>query len=169
MDIKKAITQLRQQGLAIEMLTAEVTSEAARWKPDPESWSILEILNHLVDEEVLDFRRHLDHILHTPEQPWPGIDPQAWVIEKAYNQRLLDETRMKFKAEREKSIALLSTLPDPNWEASVNPPWGSLSAGDMLASWLTHDLLHLRQLVALHYHLTATSFQPYGIEYAGKW
>ena len=69
MDLQKAIQQLNEQGQAILVLGTGFALPEARWKPDPESWSVLEVLNHLVDEEVLDFRRHLDHILHTPERP----------------------------------------------------------------------------------------------------
>ncbi len=89
-------------------------------------------------------------MLHTPRRP-PGqaIDPQGWVIEKGYNQRALDSTLAQFKTEREKSLAWLTELEPPNWDSTVSMPWGSLTAGDMLASWLAHDILHLRQLVEL--------------------
>lgn len=169
MDLNKIITQLRHQDIAIRSLAADITEEEARWKPDADSWSILEVLNHLVDEEVYDFRQHTAHILFTPDQPWPEIDPQGWVTERAYNQRVLAETLQNFKREREKSLTWLGELTDPNWDSSVTFHWGALSAGDMLASWLAHDLLHIRQLVELCYQLTSANFQPYGVEYAGKW
>ena len=69
----------------IRALAAGVAPDAARWKPDPETWSILEVVNHLYDEERLDFRVRLDTILHRPEEPWPRIDPQGWVTERRYN------------------------------------------------------------------------------------
>ncbi len=169
MDLQKAIQQLNEQGQAILALGAGFSLSEARWKPGPENWSVLEVLNHLVDEEVLDFRRHLDHMLHTPEAPWPGIDPQGWVIEKGYNQRALDSTLAQFKTEREKSLAWLTELEPPNWDSTVSMPWGSLTAGDMLASWLAHDILHLRQLVELSYQITVSRCEPYRVLYAGEW
>lgn len=169
MEITKVTTQLRYQAQAINALAADLTLEESRWKPNPKSWSVLEVLNHLVDEEMLDFRDHLGHILFTPDQPWPEIDPGAWVTKKQYNKSLLDETLQKFKSEREKSIAWLFGLSDPDWEGFVAAPWGKLTAGEMLASWVAHDLLHLRQLVELRYMLTAKTSQPYKIEYAGDW
>jgi hypothetical protein len=169
MDIHSANQQLKQQGQAILALAGELTLEQARWKPDADSWSVLEVMNHLVDEEVLDFRRHLDHILHTPTEPWPEIDPQGWVTSKHYNERQLDETLIAFEAEREKSLAWLQTLTDPDWDSAVPMPWGHLNAGDMLAAWLAHDLLHLRQLIELRYALTSEESKPYRVEYAGEW
>jgi hypothetical protein len=169
MNIKKAITQLSYQASAIIALASDLTEEQARWKPDAENWSVLEVLNHLVDEEILDFRAHLDHILHSPDLPWPSINPGAWVTEKAYNQRSLAASIQNFRRERDQSLTWLSELKDPNWESFPSLPWGNLTAGDMLASWLAHDLLHIRQLVELRYALTALDCAPHQVSYAGEW
>lgn len=169
MNLEISISQLRHQGKAIIALGKGISIEQAQWKPNPEDWSILEVLNHLVDEEILDFRRHLHHILFTPGEPWPEIAPQAWVGDKKYNLRALDETLENFKSEREKSIRWLEGLRAPTWDAMIQLPWGKLSAGDMMASWLAHDLLHLRQMVDLRYHLTLSNSLPYHVDYAGKW
>ena len=169
MDLSTASAQLKTQGQNILHLAEDLSLEQARWKPDEKSWSVLEVMSHLVDEEVLDFRRHLDHLLHTPTAPWPEIDPQGWVTAKRYNERQLDETLAAFAAEREASLKWLDTLNDPNLDSAAPMPWGSLSAGDMLASWLAHDLLHLRQLIELRYALTEKGCAPYDVEYAGGW
>jgi hypothetical protein len=48
----------------IHALTANISLEGAQIKPIPKSWSILEVISHLYDEEREDFREHLDFILH---------------------------------------------------------------------------------------------------------
>lgn len=169
MNLENAVRQLGHQGKAILSLGKALSDEQARWKPAPEEWSILEVLNHLVDEEQLDFRRHLHHILFTPDEPWPKIAPQDWVVEKKYNQQSLAQTLNNFKSEREKSLEWLKSLGDIDWGKSIELSWGNLSAGDMLASWLAHDLLHLRQLIELHYQLTKSSSTPFCVDYAGQW
>ena len=169
MEKQEMIIQLDVQGQAILILMRGLTEEALRWKPTTSSWSMLEVLNHLVDEEIYDFRAHLDHILHTTNLPWPEIDPQGWVTQQQYNQRPLDESLANFESERKASIAWLKTLSEPNWKSSVEFSWGNLSAGDMLASWVAHDLLHLRQLIELRYQLSAKFSQPFSVTYAGKW
>lgn len=169
MDLELAISQLQSQSKAILSLAEGLSIEQARWKPQSQDWSVLEVLNHLADEERLDFRRHLNHILFTPDDSWPEIAPQAWVTEKKYNQRRLDQTLNDFKFERENSLSWLSGLNNPNWDVVIQLPWGKISAGDMLASWLAHDLLHIRQLVELRYQLTLAKSLPYKVAYAGKW
>jgi len=112
---------------------------------------------------------NLVHILHKPEQPWPKIDPQGWVLERSYNQRSLEVSLAEFKQAREESLHWLAELTEPDWEAAFDLPWGRITAGDMLASWLAHDLLHARQIIELRYLQTELEYQPFSIQYAGEW
>jgi len=168
-NLPSIITQLTRQAEAIRTLVHGVPDEQARWKPSPDDWSILEVIHHLYDEEIEDFRAHLVHILYHADQPWPRIDPGGWVTERRYNEQDPATVLARFLATRQESLAWLSSLDAPNWHAAIAMPWGSLTAGDMLASWAAHDLLHLRQLVELHYAWTQRSVAPHSVEYAGEW
>lgn len=169
MDLDQITTQLAHQAEAIGALVHGVSDEQARWKPDPDNWSILEVLHHLYDEEIEDFRRHLDHILFYADKPWPRIDPGGWVIQRRYNEQDPAAMLAKFLAARQASLAWLGSLDAPDWNTAITMPWGALTAGDMLASWVAHDLLHLRQLVELHYAWTQRALAPHSVEYAGEW
>jgi hypothetical protein len=168
-DLDQLTTQLARQVAAIHALVRDVPDEQARWKPSPNDWSILEVIHHLYDEEIEDFRAHLDHILHHAGQPWPRIDPGGWVTQRRYNQQDPAGMLAKFMAARQESLAWLHSLEAPDWDAAFAMPWGSLTAGDMLASWVAHDLLHLRQLVELQYAWTQQAVSPHSAEYAGEW
>jgi hypothetical protein len=153
----------------IRALVQGVSDEQARWKPGPDDWSILEVINHLYDEEIEDFRLHLDLILHHPNRPWPRIDPQGWVVGRGYNQREVDASLDNFLNAREESLGWLRGLTSPNWQATYDAPFGEITAGDMFASWVMHDLLHMRQLVELHWAYITLSATPYKADYAGPW
>ena len=170
MNLDQIAAQLRSQADAIHAMAVGVSAEQARWQPAADSWSLLEVINHLDDEERLDFRVRLDLLLHQPHEPWPPTDPEGWVVSRAYNQRDLQTSLARFMAARADSIAWLGTLEDPNWESAAVSPWGgTIRAGDMLAAWLAHDLLHIRQLVELHWAWDERQFAPYRLEYAGDW
>ncbi len=169
MDFEFFLTQMSTHVGAISSLTLGISTEQARWKPDPEKWSILEVINHLYDEERLDFRLRLDIILHHPDQSWPPINPQGWVTERAYNSRDLVQSVDDFLLERQKSLAWLKGLDDPDWNASITVPFGQFSAGDIFTAWVAHDLLHLRHLVELHWACTVEAAEPYKVNYAGEW
>lgn len=170
MDLINAIAHLRENSEIIRLLVQNMTAEAARHKPSPDDWSVLEVINHLVDEEREDFREHLDQILHRPDEAWSKIDPQGWVIAREYNGRSLPDSLAHFLQERQRSLDWLEELETPNWESIRATPWRhQITAGDMMASWVAHDLLHMRQLVELKWVATLPDLQPYEVDYAGGW
>ena len=169
MNLDFYFKQLESSGKAIRALAQGLSFEQAHWKPDLESWSLLEVINHLCDEEREDFRAHLAGVLENPIWPWTSIDPQQWVIERGYNERDLDLSVADFLAERTASLVWLSGLSHPDWQAAYEMPWGKLTAGDLLASWAAHDLLHLRQMVELRYACLYQAAQPDRLSYAGEW
>ena len=169
MNLDYLEAQLASNAERIRALVQGVTNEQARWKPSPESWSLLEVINHLYDEECEDFRLRLDYTLHRPGQPWPGIDPGGWVTQRQYNRRDIDESANRFLNARQESLHWLSRLVSPNWEATYDAPFGKIRAGDILAAWVAHDLLHMRQLVELHWAYTIGRLDRYKADYAGSW
>jgi hypothetical protein len=169
MELEVLTNQMANHAASIQSLTVGISAEQACWKPDPKAWSILEVINHLYDEERADFRVRADMTLHQPAEPWAPINPEGWVTEHGYNQRDLAQSVEDFLKERRKSLAWLRGLEAPNWEASVTVPFGKFAAGDILAAWVAHDLLHLRQLVELHWAYTLQAAQPYQVNYAGEW
>lgn len=170
MDAGKLIHELELGAGMVTALLEGVSAEEARFKPTPETWSMLEVLCHLYDEEREDFRQRLDILLHRPADPWPPIRPAEWVAERDYNSREFDEMRRKWLEERQKSLAWLRGLENPAWEQSAATPWGAtMKAADMFASWVAHDGLHIRQLIELRRARTENLTSPYFIGYAGDW
>lgn len=169
MDLPTYLPVLAQNALRIRALVEGVDDEAGRWKPSPEAWSILEVVNHLYDEERQDFRVRLDYILNRPGERWPPIDPQGWVSERQYNARDLGESLQNFLSEREASLRGLREVGDFEWTAATETPFGRVTAGDMFAAWLAHDLLHMRQLIELLYASQRRRLEPFSVAYAGEW
>jgi hypothetical protein len=169
LDLNQIVDRMRANAVAITALARDVSDAQARWKPSADAWSLLEVVNHLYDEEREDFRTRIDYVLHRPGEQAPPIDPEGWVIARAYNQRDPRESLDAFLRERDSSLEWLRGLQNPNWDAEYRALWGVLRAGDLLVAWLAHDHLHLRQLNELHYAYLAQQAAPYSVEYAGDW
>lgn len=170
MDFTACQMQLQQNGELIRELVVGITQQQAVRKPSAEEWSVLEVINHLFDEEREDFRQRLDYLLHHPGEPWPPTDPMGWVTARKYNERQLASSLQNFLDERQKSLAWLDSLDTPDLERfETHPIVGKFRAGDMLASWVAHDILHLRQLMELKYFLLGDEIRPYNPRYAGEW
>jgi hypothetical protein len=169
MHFQQIQEQLQANMKRIETLVEGVSPKQARMKPDANSWSILEVINHLYDEEREDFRARLDILLHHPDQDWHPIDPGIWVTERQYNKKRLDESLAAFIRERKYSVGWLEGLKNPDWDTSREASFGTIRAGDLLAAWVAHDFLHMRQLVELQYFSAIQLAKPYNTNYAGPW
>ena len=91
------------------------------------------------------------------------------MTERGYNLRDPAASLARFLSEREASIAWLRGLSAPDWDTTFEAPWGPISAGDIFASWVAHDLLHMRQLLELHWAYMTAEMEPYRPDYAGDW
>lgn len=168
------IASLERFAHILPALVRDVSAGDAKWKPAPpdEVWSILEIVTHLCDEEVDDFRMRVRLTLVEPTRGWPPIDPPRWAIERKYNDGDLRMAVDRFVRERDASITWLKSLkpPGPDWStAHVHPKFGAIRAGDLLTSWAAHDALHLRQIAKRMYQLAQRDGGEFGAGYAGEW
>ena len=170
MDLQYCIARLESNMGVIQALFQSVPLDQARWKPSADKWSLLEVMNHLVDEEVEDFGKRLRLLLEDPAKDWPPIDPPRWAVERQYNSRQPEESLAGFIRARKESVDWLKGLPPQDWEgAKVHPRLGGMRAGDLLHSWVAHDFIHIRQMTRLHYEYLTVKKGSYSLEYAGKW
>jgi hypothetical protein len=172
-DLPACIAALERFPAMLRAVVAGLTPEEARRRGPKDAWSILEIVNHMADEEVDDFPRRLRLILEDPQQDWPPIDPEGWAKQRDYQSRDLAESLERFERQRRESVAWLRSLenqnPPPDWSKSHTSKFGTMAAGDMLASWLAHDMLHLRQIAKRLYELGEIRAGGYSSAYAGSW
>jgi uncharacterized damage-inducible protein DinB len=169
-NIEEIIRQLTGNAEAMRALVETISEEQAHWKPSPETWSLQEVMGHIYNEERIDFRKHLKEMLNDPPKPWGEFRPEELVLVENCRQALEG-----FLIEREASIAWLKALESPGWDIKSQTPFGplnvliTLSAGDILVSWVAHDFLHIRQMIELLYAWNAKQASPYSVDYAGGW
>jgi len=169
MEFKTLYQELEHSTEMIRALLAGINQVESQIRPDAKSWSILEVVCHLYDEEREDFREHVDFILHRQNEEWHSIDPQSWVTERKYNEQDMYEMSEKFFSERRKSLEWLTEISNSDWETTYTSQYGSVSAGEMFCCWVAHDNLHVRQLTELRRNWIERITQPYDIQYAGDW
>ena len=169
MEFQNLYRELVNSTEMIQALIKDIDQEQAQVKPRRESWSILEVVCHLYDEEREDFREHLDLVLHRQNEVWHVIDPQGWVKERKYNEQDFAAVQENFFIERRKSLEWLDSLSNADWDIEYISPFGSMKAGAMLSAWAAHDNLHIRQLVELRRAFIERITKPHDIQYAGDW
>ncbi len=167
MNVKKIIKQMTTNALILDTMTKSISHDQAVWKPAPQKWSVLEVVHHLLDEEKSDFRARLKLTLDGKGEPWPPFDPLRLVTEHKYNEQDFDKIMSLWLDERAESLVWLQKLEKPQWELYYNHPQiGIIRAGDLLVSWLEHDLLHFHQLLNLQIEYQKSQYAPFNSKYA---
>lgn len=172
MDFEILAGALRDNGYAIGALFRSVELEQMRWKPAEDRWSLLEVLNHLLDEERNDFRQIIRKLIEDPKIDWPNNSPMEWVTSRNYNGRDPIESLHLFERERAESVEWLEKTDEPDYDtkyAGSNAPPAPLRIGDIMSSWIAHDYFHLRQSTNLKWEYLMRPENRYTCWYAGEY
>jgi len=162
-----AIVELMRMPVALTALLETKNTHEMLWRPENRKWCLLEILAHLADEEKEDFCLRMRLLVEEPGVSWPGIDPEAWVTDRRYRDRNPAECLKEFCLQRKENAAWLRELDSAKLSRRYeHPALGAISAGDLLASWVAHDRLHLKQLMETSTLYLRDHATPYSTAYA---
>ena len=166
-DTGDMVHHLTATAETIRALVQGLSDEQTQWRPSSETWSIKQVMEHVYNEERMDFRQRLEEMLSDPPQPWGAF--RGEYVSVASCRQALDG----FLIERKASLAWLETLESPDWDIKSQATFGPLdetiilSAGDVLVSWVDHDLLHLHQMITKLHAWHEQEVAPYSTQYAG--
>lgn len=169
MNRVKVISELRRNREVFADLLLPPSEEMTLYRPAENKWNLLEIVCHLFDEERLDFRARMRHIIEGTGDKMPPIDPEGWVKIHRYSERDYKSIAEDFLNERGISLEWLETITDDDLSRSFDHAvFGNVSAGFFLYNWLAHDYLHIRQITSLKFSYLR-EFGNQELKYAGDW
>ncbi len=133
----------------LQRLLKGVSSAKLRKRPQPNRWSISEIVCHLADTELVGgFRMRL--ILGAPGTPITPFDQDVWVTALHYDKRDARNALDQFRSLREANLALLKTLAPQQWkQVGMHAERGPESVETIVKMFAGHDVNHLRQIEAI--------------------
>jgi len=136
--------------LVVGTLLQHLTLESEEWdkRPDPERFSLREVVAHLADWEPIWLERFV-RINDEDEPILPGIDEGEIAIERNYSKQDPLVNIQRFLGGRASLLAHLSQLTGDQWNrAGVrSAPINRIAADDLAAMILGHDGYHLEQIV----------------------
>lgn len=125
----------------------EFPKEMRQWKPDPEKWSIHEIIIHIADSEANSFVR-CRRFIAEPASGVYGYDENKWAKHLDYHSQSVDDSLELFKLLRKASYDLIKKVDDKTWKtANVNHSEnGVMSFEQWLKVYEEHVPVHIRQM-----------------------
>jgi DinB superfamily len=120
-----------------------------RKRPAPDKWSIVEILAHLADAEIVISWR-MRSILGAPGTAIQAYNQDAWAAAGHYEKRNPRNSLEQFRLLRETNLALLKTLTPEQWKHyGLHSERGEESIERIVHMMAGHDLNHLEQIEKL--------------------
>ena len=122
---REAINEkIEQYGRGFDLLTAalaEVPKEAWALRPEPNEWSVHEIIVHMADSESMSALRARKLIVE-PGSMLMGYEEAGWADALNYREQSYEDALQVIKFARLTTYHLLKTLPDEVFTHSVTHP-----------------------------------------------
>jgi tRNA-binding protein len=140
---------LKRTGPRIGELIAARSDAELRWTPQPERWSVSQIVAHLADAEVVAAYR-VRMILSTPGTPIQSFDQNAWATALDYRNRDAFASLALFRALRTSLLSLLTPLDDEALDRyGMHAERGKETIRHLLRLYAGHDTNHRQQIERL--------------------
>ncbi len=147
MDLDEATATLARTPKVLEALLFGVSPEWARRTDGPGTWSAYDIVGHLLDGDATNWLPRTRMILrHGVSRPFEFFDREA-MLDRAPEP--LADLLARFQAVRLSSREELSSLdlkPADLERRGLHPDLGEVALGQLLSTWVAHDLTHIAQV-----------------------
>jgi hypothetical protein len=133
----------------LERLIKGVPTAKLRKRPAPDKWSVVEILAHLADCEIVRGWR-MRQILGAPGTPIQAFDQDRWAVSGHYEKRDARKSLELFRVLREANLALMRSLTKEQWkDHGMHAERGVETIEHIVRMHAGHDLNHLAQVERL--------------------
>lgn len=149
-ELKKHLEAAERSPKEIAVAVSGLRPETLRYKPSPGKWSILEILGHLVDMEIL-YAYRMRQMIADKQPVIAPIDQDDWAANLGYMQENPAELVALYGLNRHHNLQLLRRIkPEDLNKAAFHPETKSnVTVGEMVERMGVHGANHLVQIERL--------------------
>lgn len=147
-NLDEAVAMLERTPATLSALFTGLPERWVRATEGDGEWSPYDVVGHLIDGERTNWMPRARHILAGEQGPFPPFDRTTHLNE---NQgKHIDHLLRTFAELRRENVAALVGLnltSDDLNRTGLHPEFGEVRLGQLLATWVAHDLNHLRQII----------------------
>ncbi len=148
-ELDEAKTFLRRTPQVLDSLLRGLPEAWVHENEGPDTWSSFDVVGHLIEAEEANWIPRIRHLIkHGESAAFPPFDRFGFV-EKSKG-RSIAEVLDEFASARARSLRDLDELrlvAADLTRRGRHPDFGSVTLGQLLATWAIHDLNHIGQIV----------------------
>jgi len=134
----------------VEKVICDLKLGELKARPRPDKWSILEIVLHLVDSELVGAVR-IKKVFSEPGADLPFYDQDQWAYKLEYQNSSLEEIAQSlslFKYLRQSVAKSLVSLSEEDWYKTGNhAEFGEVTLRNLLELYADHSERHIKQII----------------------
>jgi uncharacterized damage-inducible protein DinB len=149
-ELKKHLDAAEKSPKEVAAAVSGLPDKVLRYKPSPEKWSILEVLSHLADIEIV-YGYRLRQMLADKDPVLAPMDQDAWAKNLGYLESAPAEMIALYGLNRHANLKLLRRLKADDLKKSAFHPElkAQVTVADMVERMAEHGTTHLRQVERL--------------------
>jgi hypothetical protein len=133
----------------LERAVSGLDDAVARRPEAPGKWSVVHVLQHLADSELV-WAYRLRRVIAEERPPLRGYDQDAWAERLGYAAVRVDEALELFRVVRASNLRLVRALgPGELARVGVHAERGEETVAQLVKLYAAHDLVHLRQIARI--------------------
>jgi hypothetical protein len=147
LDLADAVAILERTPASLSALLEGLPETWVRATEGDGTWSPYDVIGHLVHGERTDWIPRARHILAGETRPFEPFDRTAQFAES--RDQSLGELLATFADLRRASLATLDAMKLTDGDLGrrgLHPDLGDVTLGQLLATWVVHDLDHVAQI-----------------------
>jgi hypothetical protein len=136
----------REAPAAIDELVAGHSDEQLRRRPKPDKWSVVEILAHMAEDELVSTWRYRQMVENSGCE-LSAFDQDQWAHLGSYHSWTLEDAFALFRLLREGNLRMFSRLTGDQWQSwGVHKERGRTTVRDLARHMAGHDRNHIDQI-----------------------
>jgi hypothetical protein len=148
LDVTHAMEILGQTPFTLQRMLERLSENWTASSGDEESWGVYDVIGHLIHGEETDWIPRAEIILAQGEKRTFVPFDRTAQFNDAKN-KSLDDLLIEFANLRSTNLEKLARweLTDEQFELKgIHPEFGEVNLGQLLATWVVHDLNHISQI-----------------------
>ncbi|HET7002366.1 MAG TPA: DinB family protein [Puia sp.] len=147
-SINKSVEILERTPGVLMLLTKDLSPEWTMNNEGGETWSVFDVIGHLIHGEKTDWMARIDKVLSEGgNKEFIPFDRFAQLEES--KGKSLDQLLNEFQSARELNLKKLRELhlKETDYKKTgIHPKFGAVTLSQLIAAWTVHDLDHLSQI-----------------------
>ena len=146
-NLQEAVAILERTPATLSALLTGLPDTWIRATEGKDTWSPYDVIGHLIHGEHTDWIPRARHIMASQTWPFKAFDRMAQFKESEH--KSLGELLTTFAELRQENVATLlaMNLAEGDYgRTAMHPELGQVTLGQLLATWVVHDLDHVGQI-----------------------